>query len=78
MEAPIAMAQYKKAIEMKCAECIYDPGSGEGTWREQVQQCTDHSCPLFNVRPLPQGCKHPETIVIHNVVEERRLEIAQG
>lgn len=67
------MAQYKKAIEMKCAECIYDPQPGNGTWREQVEACTATSCPLYGVRPLTQGSRHSEPIVIPNIVAERRL-----
>lgn len=33
-------------------ECIYDPRSGTGTWREQVTACTSYGCPLFAVRPV--------------------------
>ena len=42
-------------INAKCIECIYDPGSGEGNWRQQVGNCTAHSCPLFAVRPCSEG-----------------------
>lgn len=41
----------RDAINAKCRECIYDPLSGMGTWREQVDACTSPSCPLFPVRP---------------------------
>lgn len=37
-------------IDAKCAECIYDPYSS-GTWRKQVEECTDTGCPLWTVRP---------------------------
>jgi hypothetical protein len=43
----------RKAIDAKCRECIYDPHSGDGTWRQQVEGCTSPKCPLFAVRPLP-------------------------
>lgn len=43
----------KKAINDKCKECIYDPHSGMGTWREQVAACTSYNCPLYKFRPLP-------------------------
>lgn len=57
------MAQYSKrtwvkAVEQKCAECIYDPDSGRGTWREQVAACTDTRCAIYPVRPLPHGHRH--------------------
>lgn len=41
----------RKSINEKCKECIYDPHSGYGTWREQVEACTSFKCPLFAVRP---------------------------
>jgi hypothetical protein len=73
------MAQFSKkvwvkAVEQKCAECIYDPGSGGGTWREQVMACSDSSCPLYHIRPLPEGEKHAENPLIPNLVERRRHE----
>jgi hypothetical protein len=41
----------RAAINAKCKECIYDPISGRGTWRQQVEACTSRTCPLFPVRP---------------------------
>lgn len=41
----------RKAIDMKCKDCIYDPKSGMGTWRQQVEGCTVVKCPLWPVRP---------------------------
>ncbi|MDH5183639.1 MAG: hypothetical protein OEX12_07065 [Gammaproteobacteria bacterium] len=41
-------------INAKCAECIFDPYGGGGTWREQVRDCTAKHCPLFEVRPMPK------------------------
>lgn len=40
----------RKAIDMKCKDCIYDDQS-PGTWRIQVEECTITDCPLYNVRP---------------------------
>jgi hypothetical protein len=37
----------RKAINAKCKECIYDPIGGNGTWRQQVEQCTSFNCPLY-------------------------------
>ena len=41
----------RKSINDKCRECIYDPKSGTGNWRQQVDACTSYSCPLYPVRP---------------------------
>ena len=42
----------RKSINAKCKDCIYDPSSGGGTWRQQVAKCSATSCPLWAVRPL--------------------------
>jgi hypothetical protein len=42
----------RSAINAMCRYCIYDPGGGNGTWREQVQGCSSANCPLHPVRPL--------------------------
>jgi hypothetical protein len=47
----------RKAINDKCKECIYDPVSGPGTWRQQVEACPCTSCPLFALRPVSSGEK---------------------
>ena len=36
-------------IDAMCCYCIYDPHQ-KGAWREQVANCTDKVCPLFEVR----------------------------
>lgn len=51
-----------KAIDRHCKDCIYDPIGGAGTWREQVKNCTNQSCALFNFRPLPTS----RVVVIHD------------
>ena len=40
----------------KCVECIYDPDA-LGTWREQVLNCSNSECPLFDVRPTTTSKK---------------------
>jgi len=40
----------RKAIDAKCRECCYDPTSGLGSWRQQVEACPCTHCPLHNVR----------------------------
>ncbi len=44
----------RKAINLKCQECIYDPGCGGGPWRMQVEACTSLTCPLYPVKPKAQ------------------------
>jgi len=43
----------RAAIDAMCKGCLYDPGNGNGAWREQVQGCSSSNCPLHPVRPLP-------------------------
>jgi hypothetical protein len=38
-------------VNAYCISCIYDQ-SNRGTWRQQVQECSVTSCPLYSVRPL--------------------------
>lgn len=48
----------RKAINGKCAECIYDPlyrdpVTGKGASKtQQIEDCTATDCPLYAVRPL--------------------------
>lgn len=39
------------AINAKCRDCIYDPKSGLGTWRQQTEGCAIRSCALWPYRP---------------------------
>jgi hypothetical protein len=45
----------RAAINAKCKDCIHDPESGAGTWREQVAQCSMPKCGLWPVRPQPSS-----------------------
>ena len=45
------MISLRQCINAKCKSCIYDPLSGLGHWRQQVELCTITSCPLYAVRP---------------------------
>ena len=49
----------RSAIDSMCKSCIYDPGSGNGAWREQVAGCSSSRCPLHSVRPLPVKASKP-------------------
>ena len=71
--AQFRKSEYVKAIDMKCAECVYDPIGGKGSWREQVKNCQGTTCPLYGVRPLPLGEKHAENPRIPNQVRQRQL-----
>ncbi|MEN8131868.1 MAG: hypothetical protein ABFS45_17125 [Pseudomonadota bacterium] len=69
--AQFSKSVYVEAVNQKCAECVYDPGS-PGTWREQVKGCCGFDCSLYPIRPLPNGEKHAENPVIPNQVERQR------
>jgi hypothetical protein len=43
----------RAAINAMCRSCLYDPGNGNGGWREQVEVCSSSNCPLHPVRPMP-------------------------
>ena len=51
----------RAAINAKCRECIYDAFPGNGTWRQQVEACTDTGYALYRLRPLPikSNATHP-------------------
>jgi hypothetical protein len=49
----MSRASLRSAINAMCKSCLYDPGNGNGAWREQVQGCSSSNCPLHPVRPLP-------------------------
>lgn len=51
----------RKAINDHCKGCIYDPQSGLGSWRKQVELCTVTTCPLFPVRPISASGKPPNS-----------------
>lgn len=42
----------QQAINANCKDCIYDPLSQNGSWLQQVEDCTIESCNLFPYRPL--------------------------
>ena len=41
----------RAAINAMCKGCVYDPESGLGTWRQQVEACRITDCPLWPLRP---------------------------
>jgi len=47
----------RKAINDHCKWCSYDPQSGLGNWRQQVEACTITRCALWPHRPKSKGAK---------------------
>jgi len=47
----------RTAINAMCKSCLYDPGNGNGGWREQIKGCSSSNCALHPVRPLPVKAK---------------------
>lgn len=45
----------RTAINEKCRDCIYDPKSGLGNWRQQVSACQITRCSLWPVRPTSKS-----------------------
>ena len=45
----------RTAINAMCKQCVYDPESGLGTWRQQTEACRVTECPLWKVRPVSSG-----------------------
>jgi hypothetical protein len=50
-------ASLRGSINAKCRDCIYDPKSGLGNWRQQVSLCTVYKCPLWPVRPVSESVR---------------------
>ena len=48
----LGLPTLRQAINAKCKDCIYDPLSGLGSWRQQVGGCTSTDCPLWPIRPV--------------------------
>ena len=45
------MASLRKAVDEKCKDCTYD-NLCDGSWRQQVEDCTCKDCPLWEHRPV--------------------------
>ena len=45
------MSSIRKAIDEKCKDCNYDD-MDVGSWREQIESCTDEKCSLHQFRPI--------------------------
>lgn len=51
-EMTVKKLSLRQAINAHCKSCVYDPKSGLGTWRQQVEGCTVTCCELYPVRPI--------------------------
>lgn len=49
----------RAAINQHCRDCVYDPKSGLGNWRQQVTACSVRRCALYPVRPVSRGSTVP-------------------
>lgn len=69
------MKSLRQPIDAKCRDCIYDPGSGLGTWREQIAQCTALACPLWPIRTGPESGPYQRPAIdaeLRRAAEKRR------
>lgn len=48
----MAKLSLRSAIDAHCKACGFDPLSGLGNWRQQVEGCTAVRCNLHPVRPV--------------------------
>lgn len=55
----------RNAINAKCRDCIYDPKSGLGGVRQQINACTCTQCPLYEVR-LKNEPKRPLSQILED------------
>lgn len=46
--------KYRDKVDAFCRYCIFD-SHADGSWRKQVENCTCHNCPLYDVRPMSIG-----------------------
>lgn len=51
----------RQAINSKCKDCIYDEHD-IGTWRQQVQRCSEVDCGLYPYRPITKPRKLDKTV----------------
>ena len=56
----VGKAGLRGKVDAKCIDCIYDPESGGGTWKQQVEACTVTSCPLYTVRARSEAADGSE------------------
>ena len=66
----------RKAINLKCRECIYDP-MADGTWRQQIGACTSPNCPLYPHRPTSRAQAEKRAVSVDFGAEVGGLQILE-
>ena len=66
------MPSLRKAINLKCRECIVDP-LDRGSAAQQIAACISSDCPLWNVRPVT-CVKLPLALLEHWHVDPESLD----
>lgn len=65
----------RAAVNATCKKCIYDELGGQGTWLNQVANCTSFSCPLYSVRPTPRiSTAKQRSLILAG--EKRQIDVA--
>jgi hypothetical protein len=60
----------RAAIDQHCKNCLYDPGRGNGAWREQIDRCSSTNCALWPVRPRSDSQRLLKAGSLHEEREE--------
>jgi len=69
----------QQAINENCKQCLYDPyAAGLGTWKQQIEACTDEECPLYGYRPRSQGRKSGSTATLPTATPRKRVKRGQS
>jgi len=50
LEKQSSKAGLRGKINANCIDCVYDPLE-QGSWRNQVENCSGFSCQLYTIRP---------------------------
>lgn len=62
----------QQAINEFCRQCIYDPSSGLGNWKQQIGACTFAECPLFPYRPQSKPKKGYVPVALRTARDETK------
>jgi hypothetical protein len=67
----------RQAIDAFCKGCTYD-ALDVGTWRQQVEQCTVKTCPLWQHRPKQYQRKAKVDIVSESIAIRCKTDNDRG
>jgi len=65
----------QQAIDAFCKGCIYDPYSGDGSWRAQVEACCAPACALFGYRPKTIATRQLEADPVKSEISRKQAKI---